>query len=784
MADLKLFLDKVYFCTNRYNLSFIRKYCFIAFFIVLSGRFFSQKVGLVLSGGGASGLSHIGVIKALEENNIPIDYITGTSIGSLIGAYYVSGYTPKEIEDLVKSTFFQNITKGEMPVKYNYLLKKREDYGAWLRVKLAFDRKFINNLPTNVINSVPIDYYMMETFCGANAHAKNNFDSLMVPFRCVAANVESKEPVVFKNGDLSSSVRASMSYPFYLRPISIGNKLLFDGGLYNNFPTDVMYKDFYPDFVIGCSVAEKMSAPDDENLYLQLRHMLTTQTNFNLGCENGILIEPWSDVGVFNFEDAKRLIDSGYASTIRLIPQIKQRVSRLADNEKLKTRREEFKNASRSDSIIFNSIEISGVNSKQKTFIRNSIFHHNKPFSLTALKKQYFRLTTDDKIKSVYPIATKDLNTGFYKLNLMAKKQKSFYLDLGGNLSNHPISNVFMGLQYNYLGRFGFTAYANGYVGKLNNSFLAKLRFDFPAKLPFYIEPVFTFSHWDYFKSSALFYSFQVPAYLIQEDRFGELNVGVPIGNKAKAVVSGGYSEWSNIYYQNEQFTKLDTADATYFNFAYVQAGLEQNTQNRKQYANEGTRLSLKGKYVSGSESYYPGSTSIDKTKYINSPYHNWFTIKMILDSYIKTVKAFKIGIYAEGVYSTQNFFRNYTSSILSAPAFNPTPESQTLFLENYRAHQYMAGGLKAITTPFKNFDIRFEAYVFQPVNSIISTNSQTAQYSTPFLYRHFIGLAALVYNTPLGPISLSVNYYDKKEDNYSIFFHFGYTIFNKKSID
>ena len=82
--------------------------------------------------------------------------------------------------------------------------------------------------------------------------------------------------------------------------------------------------------------------------------------------------------------------------------------------------------------------------------------------------------------------------------------------------------------------------------------------------------------------------------------------------------------------------------------------------------------------------------------------------LKFTLDSYIRTFKGFKIGVFAEGVYSTQSFFRNYTASILSAPAFNPTLESQTLFIPQYRAHQYLAGGLKAITTPWKKFDIRF----------------------------------------------------------------------------
>lgn len=761
------------------------KYCLLLILAVFTNGLFGQKVGLVLSGGGSGGLCHIGVLKALEENNIPVDYITGTSIGSLIGAYYAAGYSPAEMEELVKTKFFQQITRGDIPPKYSYVLKKRDDYAAWQSFKVSFNTKLINNLPTNVINSVPIDYYLMETFAGVNAYAKSNFDSLLIPYRCIASDVENKKVVVFRNGDLSSSIRASMSYPFYLRPISVNGKLLFDGGLYNNLPTDLMYDEFYPDFIIGSSVAEKSEHPSDDNLYLQLRHLLTNQTNFKPVCDNGVLIEPWCNVSIFNFDEAKRLIDSGYFATLRLIPQIKQNVERMADNEKLKARRTVYKSASNKDSVVFNKVVIDGVNKKAKYFIRSSIFYQNKPFSLSRLKKQYFRLTSDDKIKSVYPVAEKDtMGSGFYTLKLMAKKEKSFFIDIGGNVSNRPISEAFLGLQYNYLGKIGFTAYANGYYGKLHGSGHAKLRFDFPARIPFYIEPTFTYSRWDYFRSSALFYDFEKPAYLVQEDIYGELNVGFPLGNASKAVISGGYSEWANRYYQTDNFTKLDTADASYFDFGYGQISLELNTLNRKQYATDGTKIHFRAKFIDGSESFYPGTTSLDTIQTKNYPYHTWTQFKLTFDSYIRTFKGFKIGVFAEGVYSTQTFFKNYTASILSAPAFNPTLESQTLFIPQYRAHQYVAGGLKAITTPWKKFDIRLEGYLFQPITSIVSTNQQKAKHTEPFLYRNFIGLMALVYNTPVGPLSIGVNYYDKNPNSFSFFFHFGYIIFNKKSID
>lgn len=757
----------------------------------LSAR--SQKIGVVLSGGGASGLCHVGVIKALEDNNIPIDYICGTSIGALVGAYYAAGYSPAQIEEVVKTTFFQSITRGDLPIKYEYMIKRREDFASWFTLKYDFKNNYLKNIPTNFINSVPIDYYLMETFAGVSNRVGNNFDSLFVPFRCVAADVENKKTVVFSNGDLPSAVRASMSYPFYLRPISIDDKLLFDGGLYNNFPTDVMMKDFNPDFIIGSNVAEKNPKPDEENLYLQLRTLLMSPTNFNPVCENGILIEPWSDVNIFNFDNAKRLIDSGYAETVRKIPLIRKQIAAQSKPETLEARRSVYRSYSKLDNIRFNNLEVYGYTKKQTEFIQKSLFKNNEPFTLMQLKKRYFRLASDDKIKNIFPVAVLDSARNSYNLKLFGKKEKPFYIDAGAILSNRPISEGFLALQYNYLGRVGLNAYANGYFGKLNTSTYGHLRFDIPGKVPYFIQPSFSLSRWDYYSSSVLFYDFLKPAYLIQEDKYADLRFGVPIGNISQFNVSGGFTEWKNQYYQSDIFTRLDTADITYFDYLYLQANYKINTLNRKMYATDGTYLNARIRYLDGEESHYPGNTSMDTLFFRNRAVPAWLQLKLTFDSYIRTFKGFKIGIFAEGVYSTQTFFSNYQATILSAPAFNPTPESQTFFMDAFRAHKYMAGGIKFITTPVKSLDLRLEGYLFQPVQSILKNPSGEAVYSSPFLYRHFIGMGALVYNSPIGPISAGLNYYGPNYANYttnyngnsiSFFFHIGYIIFNRKSID
>ena len=150
---------------------------------------YSQKVGLVLSGGGAGGMAHIGVIKALEENNIPIDYVAGSSMGALIGAMYAIGYSPEQMEKLVQSEQFRNWAYGNIEDKYVYYFKKAEDNASWLTFKLSLDSSLETTLPTNLVNPIPIDFALMELMAPAAAAAHYNFDSLMIPFQIGRAHV-------------------------------------------------------------------------------------------------------------------------------------------------------------------------------------------------------------------------------------------------------------------------------------------------------------------------------------------------------------------------------------------------------------------------------------------------------------------------------------------------------------------------------------------------------------------------------------------------------------------
>ena len=226
----------------------------------------AQKIGVVMSGGGASGITHIGVLKALEEHDIPIDFITGTSIGAVVGAFYASGYSPEEMEVIFTSEEFKRWASGELNDDFKYHLRKKDDDASMITFKIDTDTIWEANLPSSFISSESINFGLMSYLLPSNTVAKGNFDSLFVPFRCVASDIISKKEVIFKSGKLPIAVRASMAYPLYVKPVSYNNMLLFDGGLYNNFPSNVIYNDFLPDYIIGSNVSYNFDMPNEDNI--------------------------------------------------------------------------------------------------------------------------------------------------------------------------------------------------------------------------------------------------------------------------------------------------------------------------------------------------------------------------------------------------------------------------------------------------------------------------------------------------------------------------------------
>ena len=268
-------------------------------------------MGLVLSGGGAKGCTHIGVIKALEENNIPIDYVAGTSMGAIVSSFYAMGYTPEEMEDLVTSELFFTWLKGQIDDKNKFYFKSEEETPEFISFKMTIDDSLNIKpfLPTSFVSPDQMNQACLYLFSQATTICKGDFDSLFVPFRCIATDVYEKKAHVHRSGDLSDAVRSSMSFPFVFKPIRVNNHLMFDGGMYNNFPIDIMKDELKADYIIGSSVSDNPDATKEDDPFALLENLIMQRTNYNLSSEDGCLLEfHYTDVSLLDFEKAKYLI--------------------------------------------------------------------------------------------------------------------------------------------------------------------------------------------------------------------------------------------------------------------------------------------------------------------------------------------------------------------------------------------------------------------------------------------------------------------------------------------
>ncbi len=764
------------------------KLLIVLLIIFLTNILQAQKVALVLSGGGAKGVAHIGVIKALEENGIPIDYIAGTSIGAIIGGLYACGYSPEDMERILTSKEFSDWTSGKIDEKYVYYFKRNAPNASWMDFNFNYDSTLHPQIiPSSIISPIQMDFEFMQFFSGANAVCNNNFDSLFVPFRCIATDIQDHKAVVLKNGYVDLAIRASMTFPFLFKPIRINGKLMFDGGMYNNFPADVAHKDFSPDVIIGSKVAGNYDIAKDENLVSQIETMLMEKTDYSLKYDSSVLIEPEvKPVNVIDFSNTQAFIDSGYTATIRKIKEIRKFVKDTVNIEDLNKKRKAF--IKKEPPLIINKIYINGLNKKQSHYVNSLLLHKSKLISIKNLKKEYFKILADDKIKYISPKAKYNKKTGYYDLYLNVKKNDNIQVQLGGNVSSNLGNEAFVGLQYKYLEKKAVSIIGSTNIGRFYSSAQLKTKVDYPTKLPFYIESDISFNQWDYFETSSHFIEDKTPSFLVQNENHIQGNIGVPSGNKAKFVIGLAGANMRDDYYQTNNFTRSDTVDRTCFNVLIPKILYELNTLNMKQYANNGNYLLLELKYISGKEKNIPGSTSKKKNLRDSEDgfekYHNWFQLKFKYDNYFKTNDFLNLGVYAEAVISNQDFFNNYTASVLSAPAFQPIPENKTLFIPEYRAHNYFALGLKNIFTLGKYLNFRVEGYVFQPYRVINRQDDFSATYGDDFLKRYYMASSALVFHSPLGPVSLNFNWYDRSKDPFTFSFNFGYIIFNKRAIE
>lgn len=396
------------------------KYSLIVFcwFVFMTG--FSQnqdtdndiKVGLVLSGGGAKGLAHIGVLKVIDSLGIRVDYVAGTSMGAIIGSLYASGYSGKQIDTIFRDVDFDKIINDNLPraAKTFYERDNSEKYA----VTLPFD-KFKLKLPSALSRG----QNTLSLLSKLTLHVSDieDFSKLPIPFFCIATNVETGQAVVLDKGSLAQSIVASGAFPSLFQPVVIDNQILIDGGVVNNYPIDEL-KAKGMDVIIGVDVQDDLatreelrSAPD---IILQINNYRTINDMKLKAKKTDIYIKPdITDYTVISFSDGRKIIENGELATKKKMDDlnniVKQQVVKPKKASVIKV----------IDSIRINTINITGNDKYSRSYVIGKLkIKPEKKIEYTAFVEGVNNLAATNNFDSVVYQLHPTENDGEYNLDV------------------------------------------------------------------------------------------------------------------------------------------------------------------------------------------------------------------------------------------------------------------------------------------------------------------------------------------------------------------------------
>ncbi|WP_111878193.1 patatin-like phospholipase family protein [Aequorivita sp. CIP111184] len=636
------------------NNPILKKLPFILF-LIISTLSFSQekneqdiKVGLVLSGGGAKGLAHIGALKVIEEAGVRIDYIGGTSMGAIIGALYASGYSANQLDSIFSQTNFSVLIQDDIPrsAKTFYEKQEAEKYA----LVLPFDR-FKVGLPTGLSKGQNI--YNLLSKLTSHVSTISDFSELPIPFFCVATNVESGKEVILDHGYLPRAVTASGALPSLFSPVIINDKVLIDGGVVNNYPiNEVRAKGM--DIIIGIDVQDSLKTRNNLksafDVLVQINNYRTIKDMIEKRKQTDIYIHPnIEDFSVVSFDDGKNIIASG----VDAADSFKEELAKLASQQKHAEK--EKINFESQDTIFIKEVKIEGIEKYTRSYVLGKL-----------------KLRTPDKI------SYKDFSEGINNLSATGNFQDINYKLFEDDNNENTLllqlreSNSSMMLRFaaHYDDLFKTAALVNITKKRLftNNDIASldliagdNLRYNFE----YYIDKGF---YWSVgFNSKYHFFETDVPLSFVGADLNAELSLPI---NK----LSVKYSDFTNQLYIETLFRRTFIlglgGEHKYLRYLSETIGTDENNLPRTVF--ESTNYySAFGflKYDSYDNSFFPKSGI-----YFSGDFH-WY---LLAHGRNKDFEPFSLAKAKMGYAHT--FFRNFSAHMTAEGGFKwGGPETTTL---------------------------------------------------------------------------------------------------------
>ena len=673
---------------------------------------------------------------------------------------------------LIESSFFREIITGIVPNDKIYTFRKPKVQINKIKMNLNFNDSIntvFNLIPSSLINPLPMDYYFMTVF---NNNA-DNFNNLFVPFRCIVADVYNKKEIAMDSGDLALAVRASMAFPFVFHPVKWGKEILHDGGIYNNFPVDVMMNTFNPDIIIGSTVSDNPARPHEKNIIGQMENMVMHKTDYTVNPDSGILIRfKFRDISLLDFDKARSLYALGYGKTLEYMPVIKERITSRTSKEFVSLRRAQFR--STIADIDFDSITVTGVRKHQKEYVKR-YFRDCK--DIDSFTDQYYKFISDDNVRQFIPRAVYCKESERYNINIDAKFKTPFSVSVGGFISSSNANAITLGTQYRLYRKNLYEFNLVGNLGTFNNSLLANIHTEF-ANIPnFYLSTSYILQQLQYYEDTKLFESSDGPCFIDKTESFVNLEAGLSLNKNLISVLSASYSYLSDKYIPTPYVDKYPIQkDHRWYKLFKYKFALNYGIAPDIIYPNSGYYGVASASFIHGFQ-YHKINHNPEGESYVQSRRKNYYQTNLYFEKYAKISNHFITGLKLDCCISDQPLNDNYTATIVQMPEFSPTPHSKITFNERFHSPMFLAGGIIPIWKLNKSLNWRNEFYLFAPIKPI-GDNNDVPYFKKAFNRIEWMGESTFVFDIKFATIGIFVNKYSYPAASWNIGINLGFLMF------
>ncbi|MCH5243981.1 MAG: patatin-like phospholipase family protein [Lentimicrobiaceae bacterium] len=728
------------------------------------------RIGLVLSGGGAKGIAHVGVLKVLEELNIPIDYIAGTSMGSIIGGLYAYGYSAHELDSILRATDW-GILLNDAPDWRDVFYMNKTPY--LLNFPWGLKEEKTSFAPAGLLKGQHVNnlFYTLTS----RAYHYKSFEDFNIPFFCVAADITSGQPAYLDHGNLALSMRASMAIPSVFTPVKLDSMILVDGGVLNNFPVDkISEKDV--DIIIGVDVGFSYASAEHVNSFMDVLEEVIFMGSKSRIMENrarcDVFIKPnmtGYSTASFNKTDSILARGEQAARDSAVYAQLKQLADRLAqygpDPEK------EKKPYHPVQEIYISRIEYKGLKKYNQTYINQFLqIETDKTVKLEAINKGIDRLYGINRFKTVsYEFKVDEQDENGTVLVISVEEAPSNAFKLGIRYDNIRMAGLLAGVELQNFGVKNSTLSLDVELSKMP-AVSANFRF-----MPQWKHKSNKYSFWIPSLGAGFDY-FNFKSYLYRDPENQKRRTSDMTSNRYKIKLYGQSSWRTNV---------LGVGFAYEFSDNQIRISNTDSINRHDIYSNHHVYPYFYYRHDNFDKKFYPSrgfKMTLDVTFPIDLGNHN----------------------HGKGLTSADYFLNVYWKGDFAIPAgkrltFYPGFTVGLTPIKNHRLipiqHQFFQGGCADLNSMYVTMmpgvmlgqssgyhlvNLRLTAQVMVVKNLYVSVRGGVgkADYELKDLvlkYKNLIygGNIGISYETPIGPVGLS--FQSSNVHNFNVFLHIGY---------